>query len=57
MQQEADMAETKTNDPEFVKVFHPTIDGVTNDVPSDTVEAWQAQGWLKSKPSNPSASV
>lgn len=41
----------------LVKVYHPTIDGVSNDVPESTVDAWAEQGWLKSAPKNPTSSV
>jgi hypothetical protein len=34
-------------------LYHPTIPDVfVEDVEPDAVEAWQAQGWLKSAPTN-----
>jgi hypothetical protein len=54
MQQEADMPEKAS---EFVTVYHPTIEGVSNDVPTDSVDAWQAQGWLKGPPKSPDQTV
>jgi hypothetical protein len=33
-------------------VYHPTIPDVFNEVEDDAVEAWKAQGWLKSAPKN-----
>jgi hypothetical protein len=35
-----------------VTLYHPTIPDVSNEVEDDAVEAWQAQGWLKSAPKN-----
>lgn len=52
------MADTKADKaPELVKVYHPTIGGVVNEVASGDVDKWQAQGWLKSAPSDPPTSI
>lgn len=33
-----------------IKLHHPTLSGVTVDVPERDVSQWQDAGWLKSKP-------
>jgi hypothetical protein len=33
-------------------LYHPTIPDVFVEAEDDAVEAWQAQGWLKSAPTN-----
>jgi len=33
-----------------VTVYHPTHDGVSQDVPAAAVDGWVEQGWRKSKP-------
>lgn len=37
---------------EQITVYHPTIEGVTNDVPKGDAEKWLKQGWLKSDPAS-----
>jgi hypothetical protein len=31
-------------------VYHPTIDGVSQDVPAASVDEWAEAGWRKTKP-------
>lgn len=33
-----------------MKVYHPTIEGLVEEVSKDSVEEWAEQGWLKSEP-------
>lgn len=35
-----------------MKVFHPTIPGVSVEVPVKDVKRWQRSGWLKADPSD-----
>lgn len=36
--------------PAPVTVYHPTLAGITRDVPKGDVEQWSAQGWRKTEP-------
>lgn len=37
-------------------LYHPTLPDIFHeDIPDEAVEAWQAQGWLKSPPKNEAA--
>jgi hypothetical protein len=44
---------TAKTEPKSVTLYHPTLAGVTREVPAAAVESWSEQGWLKNKPKNP----
>lgn len=33
-----------------MKVYHPDVEGLSQDVAKDSVDEWLDQGWLKSQP-------
>ncbi len=40
-----------------MKLYHPTLPGVTVDVAAKASKDWLAQGWLKEPPAEPKGSV